>query len=263
MKAGIYRTPNGNLIYVAKDRTVKASVFGDLIGKKVSHRVKDNTVVVDGGDYRCEHVCDVPNGCTDHARVLVSAQTAWEVAQRQAIGGMTGVQTVTITGPAGQVTVPVKKIGPCNYIGNVPPLEVDHGTVEDCASRFNPTRLVNEDRRYYIVPNVLDAPYTQAEMADWRDKKVQQYLACGWRLCHRKSARKHRKARRTVLDIGDGRYMWHPMRLYPYQESMIRRLLQTKNVALSAFEVGGFGKTGVRSGEAACTLGEAYDDDRR
>lgn len=67
MKAGVYQTPSGLLIYVAKDRTVTA---GPYYMQAVSHRAKDNTVTV--GDVRCTHYRDVPNGCTDHKAFLES-----------------------------------------------------------------------------------------------------------------------------------------------------------------------------------------------
>lgn len=66
MKAGIYQTPNGNRIYVAKDRTIKATTLSpsSWLGTKVSHRSADDTVLIGGTDYRCSRVSDVPNGCT-------------------------------------------------------------------------------------------------------------------------------------------------------------------------------------------------------
>ena len=74
MKAGIYLDPIGNLIYVAKDRTIKAMSCDDFgvrkVGAKVSHRAKDDTVQIEGTDYRCSRFADVPNGCTDHRNFL-------------------------------------------------------------------------------------------------------------------------------------------------------------------------------------------------
>ena len=64
MKAGIYKTPNGNLIYVAKDRTIKATTLKPSTwpGMKVSQRGSAVVFL----DYQCDHVSNVPNGCTDH-----------------------------------------------------------------------------------------------------------------------------------------------------------------------------------------------------
>lgn len=70
MKAGIFKTPNDNFIYVSKDRTVQAMTLspGGWVGQKVSYRKADNTVTVPFYDvsYRATFVCGVPNGCTDH-----------------------------------------------------------------------------------------------------------------------------------------------------------------------------------------------------
>ena len=74
MKAGIYKTPNGNLIYVAKDRTIKATTLkpSSWPGTKVTHRSKDDTVLIEGTDYRCTRVADVPNGCNDPEKALLA-----------------------------------------------------------------------------------------------------------------------------------------------------------------------------------------------
>lgn len=71
MKAGIYQTPNKNLIYVAKDRTIKATTVtpSSWVGTKVSE--KKGQVVIEGTTYHCDRVGDVPNGCTDPMQLLV------------------------------------------------------------------------------------------------------------------------------------------------------------------------------------------------
>lgn len=76
MKAGIYETPSGNLVYVAKDRSIKATTLRPSAwpGMKVSHRSKDDTVEFLG--YRCTRVADVPNGCTDHQAAVDAVQAA-------------------------------------------------------------------------------------------------------------------------------------------------------------------------------------------
>lgn len=78
MKSGIYKTPNGNLIYVAKDRTIKATstTWPAWSGTKVSHRAKDDTVVIEGTEYRCTRYADVPNGCNDPERAIADALMA-------------------------------------------------------------------------------------------------------------------------------------------------------------------------------------------
>ena len=74
MKAGIYETPIGNLVYVAKDRSIKATTLRPSTwpGMKVSHRSKDDTVEFLG--YRCTRIADVPNGCTDHQAAVDAVQ---------------------------------------------------------------------------------------------------------------------------------------------------------------------------------------------
>jgi hypothetical protein len=76
MKAGIYRTPNGNLIYVAKDRTIKANTLSPSSwpGTKVKTEANGARVVVDvgGSDHVCHRVADVPNGCTDPQAALTA-----------------------------------------------------------------------------------------------------------------------------------------------------------------------------------------------
>ena len=78
MKAGVYKTPNDNLIYVAKDRTIKAASLSPSSwpGTKVSHRAKDDTVRIEGTSYRCTRHADVPNGCTDHQALVDSMHMA-------------------------------------------------------------------------------------------------------------------------------------------------------------------------------------------
>lgn len=76
MKAGIYqRRDNKKLIYVAKDRSVRA--YEDDQGRawtivesewKVSAQQKEQ--VVTWASFSADRVADAPNGCTDHVRAL-------------------------------------------------------------------------------------------------------------------------------------------------------------------------------------------------
>lgn len=65
MKAGIYKTPNDNLVYVAKDRTILATTLSPSAwpGNKVATLNKERFVAFFG--LTAERVCDVPNGCTN------------------------------------------------------------------------------------------------------------------------------------------------------------------------------------------------------
>lgn len=87
MKAGVYETPNSELIYVAKDRTVTAKVGApqqsSWVGAKVSHRAKDDTVLIDGA-VRCTRYADVPDGCTDHQDLVDRLHAERRVAEKTA-----------------------------------------------------------------------------------------------------------------------------------------------------------------------------------
>src|SRR5690606_3444443 len=80
MKSGIFENPNTrDLLYVAKDRTIRALVADDgkerLIDEatrnefKVRARNKDQQVELEDGTL-CNRVSDVPNGCTDPVGAL-------------------------------------------------------------------------------------------------------------------------------------------------------------------------------------------------
>lgn len=87
MKAGVYETPNNELIYVAKDRTVTAKVGApqqsSWVGAKVSHRSKDDTVLIDGA-VRCTRYAVVPDGCTDHQGLVDGLHAERRVAEKTA-----------------------------------------------------------------------------------------------------------------------------------------------------------------------------------
>lgn len=97
MKAGIYKTPNGNLIYVAKDRTIKATMYGplDLKGTKASQR--GSAIVVK--DELCEHVSDVPNGCTDHQGWLDMFAKGFLQKTKYAVAGLQSNEVAAIITP--------------------------------------------------------------------------------------------------------------------------------------------------------------------
>lgn len=116
MKAGIYKTPNGNLIYAAKDRTIKATTLAPSTwpGMKVSHRAKDNTVEFLG--YRCTHVGDVPNGCTDHQALIDEKYAEQVVGTREDAARLCGVDLAIPT-----IDESITR---------------EMGRIKDCASRF-------------------------------------------------------------------------------------------------------------------------------
>jgi len=70
MKAGIYKTPNGNYVYIAKDRTIKAVTLepSSWVGNKV--RTSEHEQKAHFFDVTAERVADVPNGTIEHDRAL-------------------------------------------------------------------------------------------------------------------------------------------------------------------------------------------------
>ena len=183
MKAGIYKTPNGNLIYVAKDRTIKATTLSPSSwpGMKVSHRAKDDTVSF--LDYRCTRVADVPNGCTDHQALVDSMHMAAHLEPGQRVVDY-GMKFARVEAGADD---PYKRVA-------------EH--MRGCEKAM---RHVGEAAvRPTSAAHSLSAPYG-------RDFTEQQSLASfGFRRCHKASARKHRRRGDQVIALGDGRFAWAP-----------------------------------------------------
>lgn len=178
MKAGIYKTPNDNLIYVAKDRTIKATTLSPSApwpGTKVSHRSNDDTVVIEGTDYRCTRLCGVPNGCNDAQAALRQAhQDMLEYAKSEYV----------------------------NF--GLPKLRPYQEQAIESFESFNRLTLATDQA------NVALVDYACANR-DPVDEMALTLREQGYRPCHRQSARKHRRAGRRVLRIdGDdrGRYWW-------------------------------------------------------
>ncbi len=162
MKSGIFENPNTrDLLYVAKDRTLRALVADDgmerLIDEatrnefKVRARNKDQQVELEDGTL-CDRVSDVPNGCTDPVGALKDVHR-----ERTIKADLANLQ-------------PGEKI-------------VDAGT---------PTQRVETESPKYELT------------VDERNLRAR-----GYRVCHRQSARKHRKAGREVVPVPSiGRYAY-------------------------------------------------------
>lgn len=260
MKAGIYKTPNGNLIYVAKDRTIKATSLrpSSWPGMKVSHRAKDDTVSF--LDYRCTRVSDVPNGCTDHqalvdtlyrtsqlqpGETLVDAGTATERVERSAVApkigeiiiefesGMSwrlrddaeGYTRVVTCGPlhahswlGGIVHNADNLVRGLTDIAHVsiPPSErsFDVGCRVVRAFRFPATggvvdHMLAVDRQYKkLAEKLRGAAYSRSKVIEAEEAQLVEF---GFRFCHGKSARKHRRRGDAVIGLGDGRFAWRRM----------------------------------------------------
>ena len=85
MKAGIYQCYDGTLLYIAKDRTIKAftshvihdewtgealSEPADLITVTTANREQLARFTHNGRTVEAKRLDNVPNGCTDHLRAL-------------------------------------------------------------------------------------------------------------------------------------------------------------------------------------------------
>ncbi len=197
MKAGIYKTPDGDLIYVAKDRSITAKANApesSWIGEKVSHRSKDDTVLI--GDVRCTRHSDVPNGCTDHQGLVDSLY-----------------KTMTLK--------PGEKI-------------------EDFGK---PTE------RVVAVPTPPggEGDIYERAVADWRESFARSLRGQGFRMCHKASARKHRKKGNWVVPLGDGTFYWRRPddSLYPYQREVLTRLWDGAEAGVKIESPVGLGKSGT------------------
>lgn len=192
MKSGIYKTPNGNLIYVAKDRTIKATTLSPSSwpGTKVSHRAKDDTVLIEGTTYRCERVADVPNGCNDPVRCLNDAKHA--LVAKALLDGKPAptspeelhAQTRLLDDPKqGDI---YKRVA--DQVYGVTDAMADVGKAAVRASS---------------AARALSAGYGR----DWTEQQAKM-RALGYRRCHKQSARKHRKQGHAVIAAGDGSFWW-------------------------------------------------------
>ena len=244
MKAGVFITPNHNLVYVAKDRTVKAVTLqpSTWVGEKVSYRRSDDTVLL--GDYRCERYADVPNGCKDHAGYLAKLdedrKAVIEPPPRKAADELPGFE-LGGRGPVGlregEVACPL--LGPDDGLHDYQREAVedmkrldDRMTVpvglgrkaamlrDDPYKKFADTvyrgPVLHKPRRVGSPP-VLGYGYGITTKTDasrlrdlWRRRWESNLRAQGFRIVSAASARKHRKKGRAVYPLGGGRYAWLP-----------------------------------------------------
>lgn len=226
MKAGIYRTPNGNLIYVAKDRTIKATSLSPSSwpGTKVSHRSKDDTVAFEG--YRCTRHADVPNGCTDHQALVDSMYMAASLqpGERVADYGTKAarVEEIDSTGDDAYARAVRETSKALRHAGNA---------AEGAAEAV---------RRFVTVPSALSAPYGETDLVEWRKKFAASLREQGFRICHVRSARKHRKQGHAVIPLHGGWFAWRAVAddLYPYQRKTLARLERYLNVPVGVGKAG-------------------------
>lgn len=194
MKSGIFENPNTrDLLYVAKDRTVRALVTasGDerLIDEstrnefKVRARNKDQQVELEDGTL-CNRVSDVPNGCTDPVSALKDVHY-----QRAIKADLADLQPGEKIVDAGTPTQRVEAVAR-EHIANVEPPKV----------RMTMDLPKGIGKSGWIDREALTAT---SSITNLRQR--------GFRVCHRQSARKHRKAGREVIrvpSIGRHAYAW-------------------------------------------------------
>lgn len=235
MKAGIYKLFDGGLIYVRKDRTVSAAAgtsYPIQVGSKVKTLEGGKYVLAETGDkqFQGERHADVPNGCTDHQALVDSMYMAANLQPGERVA---------------DYGTKVARVEEIDSAGNDAYEQAAARAVRETSKALrhagNAAEGAAEAVRRFVVPSVLSAPYTDAEMAAWREKFTASLLDQGFRLCHKASARKHRKQGHTVLPIGDGRFAWRAVTddLYPYQRKTLAQLERYLNVPV------GIGKAGA------------------
>lgn len=207
MKAGIYRTPNGNLIYVAKDRTVKATDLhpSSWPGSKVSHRASDDTVLL-AGTYRCTRFADVPNGCTGFMDAIEQAKREdRETAEALALPcDMQPGETL-----AGYFR---RKPQP-----NVHVIEARDPNSPPIYANELGSNLTRDRYPVSIIPGAVGvgAARILREIFDDGPDYTAIYKRSGFRPCHNRSARKHKKAGHTVFKGPGKLYYWRPRLDWP------------------------------------------------
>ena len=81
-------------------------------------------------------------------------------------------------------------------------------------------------RRFVGVPPALAAPYGETDLVEWRKKFAASLREQGFRICHARSARKHRRQGQTVVPLHGGWYAWRPADyLHPYQRDALARFV--------------------------------------
>lgn len=204
MKAGIYKLFDGGLIYVRKDRTVSAAAgtsYPIQVGSKVKTLEGGKYVLAETGDkqFQGDRHADVPNGCTDHQALVDSMHMAANLEPGQ------------------------RAVDYGTKFARVEEIDVPGTTSKEQAGNIARADLLRAMSRFAVVPT---PPTDDAETAAWREKFTASLLDQGFRLCHKASARKHRKQGHTVLPIGDGRFAWRAVTddLYPYQRKTLAQL---------------------------------------
>lgn len=172
MKSGIYRSPNGNLIYVGSDRTVRAASLSPSSwpGKRVTMREKDSECYIEGLSYRFERVGDVPYGFSFNPQQALEKFRAENAAKIEELFG------------PGDPDSP--------YIVMAQKMQRDEDPIDTLTS-------LREGRAVCKHP-ALGIGYG-------RDNLL---TPAGYKRCHAQSAKKHRRQGHEVVSLGYGVYAW-------------------------------------------------------
>lgn len=92
---------------------------------------------------------------------------------------------------------------------------------------------LDTERRFVGVPPALAAPYGETDLVEWRKKFSASLRKQGFRVCHTRSARKHKKQGHTVIPLHGGWYAWRPADyLHPYQRDALARFVSDERVTI-------------------------------
>ena len=74
---------------------------------------------------------------------------------------------------------------------------------------------------------------SEHELVEWRKKFAASLRKQGFRICHKVSARKHRKRGHTVVPLHDNWFAWRPADyLHPYQRDALARFVSDERVTI-------------------------------
>ena len=92
---------------------------------------------------------------------------------------------------------------------------------------------LDTERRFVGVPPALAAPYGETDLVEWRRKFAESLRSQGFRICHTRSARKHKKQGHTVIPLHGGWYAWRPADyLHPYQRDALARFVSDERIII-------------------------------
>lgn len=243
MKAGIYKLFDGGLIYVRKDRTVSAAAgtnYPIQIGAKVKTLEGGKYVLAETGDkqFQGDRHADVPNGCTDHQALVDSMHMAatLEPGQRVADYGTKFARVEEIDGTPDGITEDGNAIDLKTAADDPYKRMAEHMRGCEKAMRHvgeAATGAAEAVRRFMGVPPALAAPYGETDLVEWRKKFSASLRKQGFRICHTRSARKHKKQGHTVIPLHGGWYAWRPADyLHPYQRDALARFVSDERVTV-------------------------------